>query len=226
MHELANHVQPRDQGACDAETPTSRSGRNRWVRWVPVGLGAAAATAATTFAVGHFTGPDASAGSPAGSASRITTAAYTLDQGPSGVVRLTIEDPTGKPNVEGLRRDLARMGIRARVLVGDPNCPFPRPSSSPKGTGNPAVSATPMPSASATGTGADRSGREEESKPTLTFDRDELRAGTTLVIGFPLAKTRPDLGLAVMTWEVVQGDGPACIPAADSDTVYVPTRHP
>jgi hypothetical protein len=233
VHELKNHVQQRDQGACEAETLIPLPGRNRWARWAPAGLAAAVAAVATTYALGPFTGTDTSAGSPAVSASpaghllgRITTAAYTLDQEPSGAVRLTIVAPSGKANVEGLRHDLGRMGIRAKVLVGDPKCPSPHPSSSPNGTGTPAGSAaTPRP-ASTVGTVTTGAEREVQGNPTLTLDRDEMRAGTTLVIGFPLAKTRPDLGLTVMTWEVVQGDGPACIPALDPDTIYVAPQHP
>ncbi|WP_369275851.1 hypothetical protein AB5J55_43295 [Streptomyces sp. R11] len=41
-----------------------------------------------------------------------------------GVIKVTIrEDSRGKPDVEGLQRDLDHHGVRARVYQGDPSCP-------------------------------------------------------------------------------------------------------
>jgi hypothetical protein len=58
---------------------------------------------------------------------RITTVAYTLVREPRGVVTVTLRDiEEDKPDPERLQRlnrDLARMGVRARVYHADPSCP-------------------------------------------------------------------------------------------------------
>lgn len=44
-----------------------------------------------------------------------------------GVIEVIIrEDSGGKPDVEGLQRDLDRLGARARAYQGDPDCPVSR----------------------------------------------------------------------------------------------------
>jgi hypothetical protein len=47
-----------------------------------------------------------------------------LDPEAAGIIKVTIgEDSGGKPDVEGLQRDLDHLGVRARVYRGDPSYP-------------------------------------------------------------------------------------------------------
>ncbi|MET7551867.1 hypothetical protein ABZS94_40455 [Streptomyces sp. NPDC005500] len=240
MHELKNHVEQHAQLVGTEETAGVRPVRNRRVRWVPVGLiaGLTAAAAATTFTLGQSASPDAAGGmaaSPRGSQSlgRIAHTTYTLEQEPAGEVKLTIEDPSGKPNVDGMRQDLARMGLRAKVLLGDPNCPSPQ-STPQSDTDSGATAGSPAPTFSApvdtstdTGTGLDFWRMTEENGKTVAYvDPDKVPADTTLTLGFPLAQTSPDLGLSVMTIGMAEGDGPDCIPAPKDGILPLPAGRP
>jgi hypothetical protein len=63
--------------------------------------------------------------------------AYTLAREPHGVVTVTLRDiGEAKPDPERLRRlnrDLARMGVRARVYNADPHCPVRDVKTTPDG---------------------------------------------------------------------------------------------
>jgi hypothetical protein len=53
--------------------------------------------------------------------------ADSLDPEAPGIITVTIrEESGGKPDVEGLQRDLDRLGVRARIYQGDPSCPVSR----------------------------------------------------------------------------------------------------
>jgi hypothetical protein len=133
MHELKNHVEQRAQDAGAAGEAARRSMRAGRRRWVPIGLtaGLAASVAAAVLVLdpGSGAGP-AVAGrdtveSPARtdkSLARISTVAYTLQKESSGEVKIIMGKPEGKVDVAGFKRDLARMGVRAKVIVADPNC--------------------------------------------------------------------------------------------------------
>ncbi|MGW1617492.1 hypothetical protein ACWCQZ_51305, partial [Streptomyces sp. NPDC002285] len=211
MHELKNHVQERAQQAGAEETAGVQPGRSRRVRWVPVAVaaGLTAAVAATTLALGQSASQDAGGGM-----GRITNVAYTLEQQDAGKVKIIIEDPSGKPDAEGLRRDLARMGVKARVLLGDPECPAFRP---PAGaTGKSAEATAPTPSASLPTEDAGVSDpfpiRKEDGKTVAYVDPHIVAPGNTLIVGFPAARTDQPLG-SIMIGEVPGDGGPNCIPA-------------
>jgi hypothetical protein len=132
MHELKNHVEQRAQDAGAAGEAARRSIRAGRRLWVPIGLtaGLAASVAAAVLVLdpGDGAGP-AVAGrdtveSPAttDSLARISTVAYTLQRESSGEVKVIMGKPEGKVDVAGFKRDLARMGVRAKVIVADRNC--------------------------------------------------------------------------------------------------------
>ncbi|MFF3404426.1 hypothetical protein ACFYW6_39205 [Streptomyces sp. NPDC002659] len=125
MHELKNHVEQRAQNAADAEEAARRPGRTGRRRWVPVGLtaGLAASVAAAVLVLNPGGGAGSAVAGGGDSLNRISTVAYTLQREPSGEVKVIMGKPEGDIAVEGLQRDLARMGVRAKVIVTDPNCP-------------------------------------------------------------------------------------------------------
>ncbi|HEV2346259.1 MAG TPA: hypothetical protein VGS97_19325, partial [Actinocrinis sp.] len=156
MYELKSHVQERAQALAhervqEREVP---GGGRRLARARPrprprprtvvaASAGLAAVIAAAVLITGN-TAATSSAGT-GGDAGRIVVsvsgtpralvhianAAYTVQQEPAGIVKLTILDARGKPDVNALRRDLAAAGVDARVLADLAVCRSPLPSSSP-----------------------------------------------------------------------------------------------
>lgn len=63
---------------------------------------------------------------------KVANAAYAVQQEQTGIVKLTILDGDGRPNVDELRADLAKAGIDARVLADVPDCQRPQPRQSPE----------------------------------------------------------------------------------------------
>ncbi|MEU6080758.1 PT domain-containing protein [Streptomyces sp. NPDC047108] len=166
---------PEDTGVAESVVlgPAERRVRGRG-RAVQVGLaaGVAVAMVATAFVIGQ-NGPDGSgdavAGSRAdggGSQSRIVNAAYTVERKKTGIVKLTIEDPSGKPDIEGMRKDLESMGVRARVYVGDPACPSPRPPTHPSGDPDATEEPTTEPTGGPTGEPTTEPTGEPSGEPT------------------------------------------------------------
>ncbi|MFG2794865.1 hypothetical protein [Streptomyces sp. NPDC048419] len=126
---------------------------------------------------------------------RITTVAYTLDREPHGVVKVTIRDiGETKPDPERLQRDLARMGVRARVYQGDPYCPVSDGDASGDEGDDLALKVVQFES---------RDGRF-----TASIHPDKIPAGHTLAIIFPVFTTAP--GADELAFGVVEGDGPDC----------------
>ncbi|MFJ9752931.1 hypothetical protein [Streptomyces chartreusis] len=229
MHELKNHVEQRAQQAGTEQTAGVRSARSRRVRWVPIAVaaGLTAAVAATTLTLGQSPNAGGSQAKSSGtgqSLGRITNVAYTLEQQDTGKVKLTIEDPSGKPDVKGMRRDLARMGVRAKVLLGDPECPAFRPPAGASDENSEAAappSSAPTPSASVPAEDAGSLNpfriTRENGKLVAYVDPAIVPNGDTLIIGFPATHTEHPLG--VMTIADAPGDGPDCIAAAPADAI-------
>ena len=88
-------------------------------------------TAAITAAVLTATGSPLAAGARQHALFHMATAAYAVQQEPTGIVKLTILDGDGRPNADELRADLAKAGINARVLTDVPDCQRPQPHPSP-----------------------------------------------------------------------------------------------
>ncbi|WUH93802.1 hypothetical protein OG900_29260 [Streptomyces sp. NBC_00433] len=220
MHELKNHVRQSAQHVNAEEADGARPVRSRRVRWVPLGLvaGLAATVAATTLVVGQSASSGAHGGLTASadrgrSLNRITNAAYTLEKEPAGGVKLTIENSSGKPDIEGMRKDLARMGVRAKVLAGDPNC------TAHKGSGA-SGDKNPEPSDGQAGEIAPYFHLRGTSGKLIAYIYPaKVPAGSTLTLGFPLAEIRPDHGLDVLVISAPKGDGPNCIPAWTEDDI-------
>jgi hypothetical protein len=64
----------------------------------------------------------------------VDNAAYAVQKEPTGIVKLTILDANGRPNVDEMRSDLANAGITARVLADVPYCQHPQSHPSPDTT--------------------------------------------------------------------------------------------
>ncbi|UWE13465.1 hypothetical protein [Actinacidiphila bryophytorum] len=220
MHELKNHVLQNAQHVNADETGGARPVRSSPVRWVPLGLvaGLAAAVAVTTLVVGQSASPGApgalTASADGGrSLTRITNAAYTLEKDPAGGVRLTIENQAGKPDIEAMRNDLARMGVRAKVLAGDPNCPAGGASGDSGGS-------IPAQSNEHTGEVAPYFHLRRASGKLIAYIYPaKVPAGSTLTLGFPFAEVRPDHALDVLVISAPKGNGPTCIPAGTEDDI-------
>lgn len=127
---------------------------------------------------------------------RITTVAYTLDREPHGVVKVTIRDiGETKPDPERLQRDLARMGVRARVYQGDPHCPVNEGSNtSGDERGDLALKVVQFES--------------KDGRFTASIHPDKIPADHTLAIIFPVFTTAP--GADEVAFDVIEGDGPDC----------------
>lgn len=195
---------------------------------VPLATAAAAGVVFTALATGHTTTPaQAEQHSTDGQPLKITAAAYTLQQEGHGLVKLAITDPAGKLDLPGLQRNLDRLGIPARVYVGDPNCPTSpqadrgsSPASTPDPTATASVSqpeASPAPSRS-TDRHLARTGdiwtiEKKNGKPVLYVRPDRIPAGTQLMVGFPVARTEPDHPWSAIESSIIDGTPPACIPA-------------
>ena len=147
MHELKNHVRQRDiqtaadhDHAPDAETVRRLDPRPRRrfaIVGLSVGISAVAAGVITAVVLTPSAAPNADH-----SLFRAANAAYAIQQEPSGIVKFTILDASGRPNVEDLRRDLADAGINARVVADVPSCPnLPAAPATP----TPALIGRPLP---------------------------------------------------------------------------------
>jgi len=101
-------------------------------------------TAALTAAVLTATGSPLAAGARQHALFHMATAAYAVQQEPTGIVKLTILDANGKPDVDKLRSDLAKAGINARVLADVPDCQHPQPHPSPADTRLPPADVAPL----------------------------------------------------------------------------------
>jgi hypothetical protein len=194
---------------------SSRPARRRspGVRIVlPAGL--AAAAAAAVFALGHSGAPVTAAGTApsqsaataggAGSPLKISTVSYSIEKSPTGTVKL-IADNFSSPaiDVKGLRADLARMGIPARIYVGDRACKEGYP---------------PHPT---TQEQAHRDQATQDAAMTLTTDREhgfmiwtidpaKIPADRTLALYYPHGTTGSGrLGVVTL---LLPGDGPSCAP--------------
>ncbi|THA29292.1 hypothetical protein E6R18_24675 [Streptomyces sp. A1277] len=187
LHALKEHVAQNAHRAGTAEVVRTRSAGGRWARRVPLTLaaGAAAAALAGTLGLGQ------SAPSAPGSSTRVTNAAYTLEKDKAtGRVRLVIVDPSGEIDVETMQRNLAAMGVRARVLLGEPDCA--NPSRSKPGAKLPF-----------------HLGGPQDGEPTLVVAPSLIPAGHTLVIGLAVRRHSLEKIAAGMT----RGDGSDCVPA-------------
>ncbi|THA72757.1 hypothetical protein E6P78_01020 [Streptomyces sp. A0958] len=187
LHALKEHVAQNAHRAGTAEAVRTRSASGRWARRVPLTLAAGVAAAALVGTLGL--GQSASPGP--GAATRVTNAAYTLEKdGATGRVRLVIVDPSGKIDVETMQRNLAAMGVRAKVLLGKPDCA--NPSRWKPGAKLPFDLGSPL-----------------NGEPTLLVDPSLIPADHTLVIGFT-ARHHP---LDTIAAGMARGDGSDCVPA-------------
>ncbi|MCX5233093.1 hypothetical protein [Streptomyces sp. NBC_00233] len=198
---------------------------------LPVGLAASATgVVVTALSGGPVNQPQASSpsstvtGAPSTSPQslgRITTAAYTVQREDNDIVKLTITDRAGKPDLTKLQDDLDRLGVPSRVFAGDPEChpkPQPEPSQSPGAT----PSGSPQPDDSPRQHSADdRPILEhqtwtismEDGKPVLYVRPSHVPAGQKIMIGFPLAATDPANALSVIMGDMIEGNAPYCLPA-------------
>ncbi|MFF0298788.1 hypothetical protein ACFYST_35545 [Kitasatospora sp. NPDC004614] len=162
-----------------------------------------------------------------------TAAAYTLQTADNGTVKLTVVNPAGKIDLAKVQRELDRLGVRARVYAGDPNCQAPAPlpstsassapSSSPSASADaPAPSAdAPVPNASPASEPSDQSwtlGREN-GKLVLILNPARIPADKQVQIVFPLAKTDPAHGTSVIMGGLTDIPGPDCAPALPADAI-------
>ncbi|MEV6317050.1 hypothetical protein [Streptomyces sp. NPDC051776] len=175
LQELKARIEQRPSYTDAAESMAFASAESGgWGRVFRVGLaaGVAVAMVATAFLLGQ-NGPDGSHDTVTGSRTedggpreRIVNAAYTVERKAAGVVKLTIEDPSGKPDIEGMRKDLESMGVPARVYAGDPDCPNPRPGGTPSGDPDPTGKPTGEPSGEPTGEPSRTATEEPTGSPT------------------------------------------------------------
>ncbi|MFG2191688.1 PT domain-containing protein [Streptomyces sp. NPDC048639] len=243
---IAQQPAQADAAKSAAFAPAEPSARGRVLR-VGLAAGVAVAMVGTAVLIGQ-TGPGGSGGTAAdsraedgGSRARIVNAAYTVERKETGVVKLTIEDPSGRPDIDGMRKDLESMGVPARVYAGDPDCPTGRPDPSGSGDPDPTGEPTGEPTEEPTGEPSGEPTEEPSGEPTPSASTDKklddltdgreyriteehgklvayirphlIPEDTTLTLGFPLAKTEPDKGLAIWQVGLAPGDGPDCIPA-------------
>ena len=129
MRELESYVRDRAQagpgtdGAQPATVTTRRRTAFTGPRKVAIGTGLAAAVAVAAFA----TGTAGLGGTAAQAPLQAADAAYTVQSASDGLVKLIIVDPEAKPNVDALRRDLARAGVKANVIANAPACSGKQP---------------------------------------------------------------------------------------------------
>jgi hypothetical protein len=164
----------RDHGAQLATTPGART-TTRSTRPLLLGAGAASvATAATVLALALSSGP---------------TPAYAVTSNSNGTVTVTIHDVAG---VAGANAQLARLGVRARAVPAQSNCP-PPPGRLPAAQWESAL-------------------RPELGSHSITIVPSKIPAGDTLV----LAARQTDAHTALGAF-MVRGPVPAC-----SDQAEVP----
>ncbi|MFI9328805.1 hypothetical protein ACIGZJ_14805 [Kitasatospora sp. NPDC052868] len=156
-----------------------------------------------------------------------TAAAYTLQTADDGTVKLTIVNPAGRIDLDGLQKDLDRLGVRSRIYAGDPDCqaalpgqadPSPSASAGAAPEASPSASASPSPGAGDQGWGIDR----EDGRLVLSVSPGKMPAGKQLRIVFPLAKTDPAHAAGILTGQLADGPGPDCVPAPPAGSVVFP----
>jgi hypothetical protein len=221
MHELKSYVQeraraPHEQAAefgtqrsadvgtgtgTDTGTGTSASAlirhggrrphpRPRTVAAVGAGVTAAIAAAVLT------TGAVGTAGTAPHALFHVANAAYAVQQEPAGVVKLTILDANGRPDVNALRRDLAKAGVDARVLADVAPCSHPLAHPRPTPRSLPPVPPVP-----------DRI-EFENGRLVYYLNTGEVTQGTTLSILF--GHNLGTIGVALSASD----DLPTCMPTA------------
>jgi len=174
---------------------------------LPVGLAAAVAGVALTAVTGRPAAPTPGV-SAGGSKSLggITNAAYTLESSSDDLVKLTILDPAKEVDVPQLQRDLDRLGARAHVYAGEPDCHAPEPKS-PSYPPDPA--ALKADRVSYYGWNIDDEGR----KSVLTIRPSGIPADLQLYIYLPYAKTDPANGSAELEAGLMKSPAPSCMPS-------------
>ncbi|MDH6112098.1 hypothetical protein P3T36_004925 [Kitasatospora sp. MAP12-15] len=210
---------------------------------LPLGLAAAVAGVAFTALPGH-PAPRSSTATHTGTATPVTpssgapqslspivTAAYTLQSDPD-LITLTIADAAGKGDLDGLQRDLDRIGVHSRVYAGDPQCPSAShtPSATPTGEGVPGPPGpTPSP-LSSSDEAALNAAAAAEAQARLAQDGWDIEdsgsrgnvlsirpsrfpADRLLFLYFPLAKTMPSKTFSDFQAGLLTGPAPACMPA-------------
>ncbi|MGW0697905.1 hypothetical protein ACWD0A_00865 [Streptomyces sp. NPDC002867] len=210
MHELKNHVEQRAQDVAAAEEAARRPSRTGRRRWVPVGLtaGLAASVAAAVLVLNPGGGAGsavAGGGSSANSLNRISTVAYTLQREPSGEVKVITGKTEGKVDVEGLQRDLARMGVRVKVIVTDPSCP-PAATDDETASASAPKSGKPIPVDPGGKLGKAIRSVVEHGKDVVYISPKGIPADETLTFVFDDPKQV--FGYSVSLWP---GNGPECI---------------
>jgi len=149
MHELKSYVQERAprQGAIEDDAPApiaaAYSGRGaarprlfarlrpRTVVIAGAGFATAVAVSAAVFTAGTAATGAANAGAKSHPLYYAANAAYSVRQQPDGIIKLTILDENGRPDVDTLRSDLAKAGVKASVRADVPDCRGPQPHPSP-----------------------------------------------------------------------------------------------
>lgn len=198
MDTVAEHHQP-----TPAKRPRSR--RALALRIViPAGLAAAGiAVAALT---GHpvNTAPQASGPAPTDT---ITEAGYTL-QSSNHIVTLAIINAEHKIDLAGLQHNLDRLGIRAHVYAGDPDCSngIGFINNGPALKGLPDAPVSDYKYAGVTITDHGRT-------TLLKVNTEGIPAGDTLYFYFPLARTSPLNTYRKFQSGLLRGTIPSCLPA-------------
>ncbi|SHM72622.1 hypothetical protein [Actinacidiphila paucisporea] len=208
LSSLKDHIQERNLRSPAGEAVAVRPARSRWARGVPMVVAAAAVAVALggVLESGQSAAPAADGGqtrSATGGArvDRITNAAYTLERVAHGEVKLTVFDSrTGTVPVDDMRRDLARMGMSVKVMVGMPSCP----RSDLVYWGTKSSSRVPF-----------RFGNTENGKWIAYVNAALIPAGDTLVLGFSPRGTKT---LGVISLSMVRGDGARCVATAAPGT--------
>lgn len=181
-----------ESAAVGVEALTARHGGRRRLRLGTIaaatGLTAAIATVAITSAGGTLAG-----GAPQHPLFHMANAAYAIQQEPTGLVKLTILDANGTPNVDELRSDLAKAGIKARVLADVPDCRRPQPHPSPVSTLLPPADAAPP------------RFDTEDGKLVFSIDPRSVIPGQTIFVMY--GQTLRHVAIALNA----SGDVPACI---------------
>ncbi|MGW4379005.1 hypothetical protein [Kitasatospora sp. NPDC004531] len=162
-----------------------------------------------------------------------SAAAYTLQSAGDGTVKLTVVNPAGKIDLAKVQRELDRLGVRARVYAGDPDCQAPAPlpstpaSPAPGGAPSPEASQAPSlepslePNSSSQPDGLSWTLGREHGKLVLILNPARIPADKLVQIVFPLAKTDASHGAAVIMGGLVDPPGPDCAPALPAGSVAI-----
>lgn len=189
---------------------------------LPIGVAAAVAVAGFTLTTGagHSPAPApvvAGGGASAGSQplGNVTNAAYTLQSGSDGLVKLTILDGYKPVDATQLQRDLDRAGVRSRVYAGEPGCHAPdptMPSYAPQtvAKGNQDGGQGRL---AAYGWDMEEEPGQEGGRMVLTIRPSAIPANLQLFIYLPLAKTDPAHSSRELQANLMQSPAPDCMPA-------------